>query len=1194
MRSATRISGFIFLLALILNQVAFLGISGLTDKAAAADAQTSTIGTEFHFALPEGPSWTGTNHVTAGWTLFMSSTETGTATIYWGTGTSTVVNIYGGQVTSQTVSTTNTIATSQSGIQSSRVIKVVSTVGISMYGCDMVEAASDCTNFFPSATWGTKYRLLYGKSDNSPQKFTIFTADETATITINAKTSFSASPTSFTANTPVSITLGPRQAYVSKLTTLSQEFSGTLITSTAKIGIINGHECSSAAATFSGTGGACDTGAQFVPPVSAWGSSYYSVNYQNTGATGSGYRVMADQDSTTVTIAGDESATVQLQAGEIYQIQAFKNTGASPNKSISITANNPILVSHWLFAGTYSSIEGGDNGDQSMSYLTPFQQFMNKYLIINPNDFKGSFINLVVPTAVAATITIDGSTVDQSLFRTIANSSWKSAQVKVKKGTHLVSSTQAFGIEIYGIGYYDSYAYTGGQSTSNVSSIANLSLNSYSISGVVGQSACLPVIVQDAYGAPVGGVRVDAVSTGVNGSQSFNATSDSQGIAQICYVGTNSGTDNIQASVNGFSTSGSINWTLTLPAFSYTPSSVSLAVNTAMPLLTPTSTGGKVDSWSISPSLPAGLSINSATGVISGTPTSTSSSTTYTVTASNATGSTSGSISLEVTTPVIPTISYSPSTRILTLDTATPVITPVVTGTFPTWSISPVLPSGLNFSTQSGQISGTPSVTSSVTNYTITASNSAGSVSTTLTLSVIPTAPSITFSPTSLSTYLNYAIATLTPRNTGSPATSWAISPSLPAGLSFNSTTGAISGTPSATSSLTSYTVTGTNSAGSSSATVSIEVIANISLPSISISPSTQSFTLGVMINSITPTNSGGPVSSWSISPALPTGLSINSSTGRISGTPTATKVNTAYTITATNSAGSSTSTINITVALPAAPDISFTPNSYNLTKNAAITPISPNNLGGGVTSYSISPSLPTGLSIDTVIGQISGTPTVDLSSTVFTVTATNSGGSDTATVTLYVGTPRAPSIVYLPSSQTVVQFSSITAMSPTNSGGDVTSYSVSPALPTGIVLNSATGRISGTPSVVLGATNFTVTALNGVGSSTATIILTVTSAGATISSPTISGNVYKGVVTVLVVSTSGAGKVTFFANDKRIANCVTISAVDSGGSFSASCNWKPTVQGLQVTYAQFKPQSGSAVNSTKTSAWVLKRSGTR
>lgn len=73
-------------------------------------------------------------------------------------------------------------------------------------------------------------------------------------------------------------------------------------------------------------------------------------------------------------------------------------------------------------------------------------------------------------------------------------------------------------------------------------------------------------------------------------------------------------------------------------------------------------------------------------------------------------------------------------------------------------------------------------------------------------------------------------------------------------------------------------------------------------------------YTTNIAITTLTPTNQGGPVTSYSISPTLPTGLSFNTSTGAISGTPTVISGATTYTVTATNASGSTTTSINITV----------------------------------------------------------------------------------------------------------------------------------------------------------------------------------------------------------------------------------------------------------------------------------------
>lgn len=68
------------------------------------------------------------------------------------------------------------------------------------------------------------------------------------------------------------------------------------------------------------------------------------------------------------------------------------------------------------------------------------------------------------------------------------------------------------------------------------------------------------------------------------------------------------------------------------PAFSYSSASVSTISGTALPTTSPVLTGGDINSYSVSPSLPNGLNLNTTTGVISGTPTLSSPRTTYVVT----------------------------------------------------------------------------------------------------------------------------------------------------------------------------------------------------------------------------------------------------------------------------------------------------------------------------------------------------------------------------------------------------------------------------------------------------------------------------------------------------------------------------------------------------------------------------------
>jgi hypothetical protein len=92
-------------------------------------------------------------------------------------------------------------------------------------------------------------------------------------------------------------------------------------------------------------------------------------------------------------------------------------------------------------------------------------------------------------------------------------------------------------------------------------------------------------------------------------------------------------------------------------ALSYTPSTISGTVEVAISSLTPTVTG-TVDTYSVDPALPDGLSIDAGSGVISGTPTAVAASDTYTVTAANEGGSTTATVTVTVNSADTPQEQY--------------------------------------------------------------------------------------------------------------------------------------------------------------------------------------------------------------------------------------------------------------------------------------------------------------------------------------------------------------------------------------------------------------------------------------------------------------------------------------------------------------------------------------------------------
>lgn len=164
------------------------------------------------------------------------------------------------------------------------------------------------------------------------------------------------------------------------------------------------------------------------------------------------------------------------------------------------------------------------------------------------------------------------------------------------------------------------------------------------------------------------------------------------------------------------------------------------------------------------------------------------------------------------------------------------------------------------------------------------------------------------------------------------------------------------------------------------------------------------------------------------------------------------------------------------------------TPNYYEVGR--AITPLSPSISGSGYT-FSVSPVLPSGLSIDVSTGVISGTSSVLSLAKNYTVTASSEAGNQTATLSL--ATLFRPVTFYYDNNVNFLTINRpiVPAISPSVSQNGVL-YSISPDLPDGISLDTASGVISGFPTEVSSLSSYVVTSQNPLGLATTSLAIAV------------------------------------------------------------------------------------------------------
>ncbi|HEY1128618.1 MAG TPA: putative Ig domain-containing protein [Roseateles sp.] len=870
-----------------------------------------------------------------------------------------------------------------------------------------------------------------------------------------------------------------------------------------------------------GTATASGTTISYTPNSSYSGADSFTYTATGSGGTSAPATVTITVSNATVTYS--PSSPLAGGVGSAYSQSIGGASGATAPYTYALASGSLpaglVLASNGTLSGTPTA--GGSfnftvTATDSSTGTGPFSATSGTLTLtvaaptiaVNP----GSLSNATAGSAYSASVTGSGGTAPYSLAVTVGS---LPAGLTLASNGALSGTPTASGTFNFTVTATDSSTgtgpYTGSRPYSLIVDAPTVTVSPASLtSATVGASTNQTVTASGGVAPYTYAVTAGSLPAGLTLSSSgtLSGTPTAGGTFNFTVTATDSSTGTGPAA-------GSKAYSLTVAAPTVTVAPVSLTAATVGGSTNQTVTAnGGVGPYTYAVtagSLPAGLSLSSG-GVISGTPTA-GGSFNFTVTATDSSTGTgapftgSRAYSLTVNSPAI---SVAPAS--LSAVAAGAAVNGTLTASGGTSGYTYAvtagsLPPGVSVSS-AGVLSGAATATGTY-NFTVTATDSstgAGPFTGSRAYSWTVNPPMLTISPASGSNLSGSALSgysqAFTPSGGTAPYT-YAIlinSGSMPAGLSFSTATGVLSGTPTAGGTVT-FTVTATDATTGAGSPFHVSGTYNLTMgaPTVTVLPMGSLTTPAIgTAYSQTFTASGGAAPYGYVVSAgtLPAGLTL-SAAGVLSGTPTAAG-NFNFTVQATdanNFAG--TRAYSVTIGGPTlAIGTASLPNG-----NVGVAYSQTVSASAGTAPYSFAVTagaLPAGLSLNGATGAIAGTPTT-ANTYNFTVTATDSTTGTGApytvakayTVVIGVQAPVANASSASTPYDNPVQIN----LAPAITGGAAVSIAVAtpPAHGTATVAGLT---VTYTPAAgYAGSDSFTYTATNAGGTSAAATVTVMVSA---------------------------------------------------------------------------------------------------
>jgi hypothetical protein len=336
---------------------------------------------------------------------------------------------------------------------------------------------------FPTTAWGTNYfGIVPQRGTSAPQWGQVVAAEDGTSVTVLPSVNLPAGTNvnAATKNVQATYTLNAGE-YIQWQET--NEMSGTVFQSTKPISFFGGqgYDCYSSATS---SGGGCDSAHQQVPQVSAFGSEYavapYTTRRKDLAPESIRYRFVGAVAGTTLTYSpAVPSAPTTIGVGQVVDFET-----ALPFVVKAQDNNHPFFIGQVMTGCSVTSGSRGNSlGDEEYVNVLAPAQFLTKYVFFSDPTYKTT--NLVVTRRK-----VGGSFADVNLDCAGTLKNWKPLGATgdyeytdvdliregVKNGScdngpHTADSAKPFGITVWGLDYYSSYAYPAGGNVAPINTV---------------------------------------------------------------------------------------------------------------------------------------------------------------------------------------------------------------------------------------------------------------------------------------------------------------------------------------------------------------------------------------------------------------------------------------------------------------------------------------------------------------------------------------------------------------------------------------------------------------------------------------------------------------------------------------------------------------------------------------------------